>query len=259
MKKIIAIGFVFLFSIGLLSGCGSSYDADSSTVFILKKGKVAATDVENFDEEEFSKSELEDYVKNEIQEYASENGKNSIKLKTLSVQENQASLTLTYGSAEDYSNFTGIELYSGSIIDALAEGYSFDVSFRRAEDGEEVSVSEVLDNEKLNLVVIKANTTVVVPGDIVFYSAQNTVLVDSKTLAIGQETGESDTGTEEGSEPEENEPEEAVESTEDAGSISDDEMLTGEESTEMHFDFDETEADTVQSEYSDFYTYIIYK
>ena len=56
MKKFGQIVLVFLLSVGMFTGCGTSYKADESTVFVLKDGKIVSTDVENFDEKTYSPS-----------------------------------------------------------------------------------------------------------------------------------------------------------------------------------------------------------
>ena len=40
MKKFGQIVLVFLLSVGMFTGCGTSYKADESTVFVLKDGKI---------------------------------------------------------------------------------------------------------------------------------------------------------------------------------------------------------------------------
>ncbi|MCC8168471.1 MAG: hypothetical protein LIO37_03930 [Clostridiales bacterium] len=266
----IAFACILLVGITILSGCGSSYGADSSTVFILKSGKVVSVDVEDFEEDTYNITDLQAYVEAELENYTSVNGGSSVKLSDLTVDNDVAALTIEYASIDDYEAFNGIFLYSGTVIQALRDGYTFDVSFKRASDGREVSVSEVLDSEKLNLVIIQANTTVTVPGEIVYYSYDGeAVLTSEDTLAIGQGLSDSSDTEDETADPVGTEDVSAeTESTEDvttSGSVSDEEMLTGDSETEeVTFDFDayEEENPEVTSEaslYTDIYTYIIYK
>ena len=44
MKKFGQIVLVFLLSVGMFTGCGTSYKADESTVFVLKDGKIIDKD-----------------------------------------------------------------------------------------------------------------------------------------------------------------------------------------------------------------------
>lgn len=82
MKKFGQIVLVFLLSVGMFTGCGTSYKADESTVFVLKDGKIVSTDVENFDEKTYDKDGLKEYVKNEIDTYNEKNGKGRFAEKT---------------------------------------------------------------------------------------------------------------------------------------------------------------------------------
>ena len=102
MKKFGQIVLVFLLSVGMFTGCGTSYKADESTVFVLKDGKIVSTDVENFDEKTYDKDGLKEYVKNEIDTYNEKNGKGSVSLKKLDTGEKKATLTIAYRTAEDY-------------------------------------------------------------------------------------------------------------------------------------------------------------
>lgn len=94
MKKLGQIVLVFLLSVGMFTGCGTSYKADESTVFVLKDGKIVSTDVENFDEKTYDKDGLKEYVKNEIDTYNEKNGKGSVSLKKLDTGEKRQRLPL---------------------------------------------------------------------------------------------------------------------------------------------------------------------
>lgn len=264
MKKFAAIGFVFILCVGMLTGCGS-YKADESTIFVLKNGKIVTTDVEAFDEDTYEKNDFEDYVNETIDDYTAENGKNTVKLKSLKVKDGKANLTLEYKSAEDFGSFNGIELFAGSMAEALAAGYKFDVQFVSVKKGsveDKTDASEFMDDDKLKVVVVKENTCVNVPGTILYVSAENVALKDKSTVSIGNgqnlltelESTESQDVTEtiDGN---------IVGSTQEDASVDEDEMLTGtEEPTEKIFDFgNETAKNPASSEFSNIYTYIIYK
>lgn len=264
MKRFAAIALVFIMCVGMLTGCGS-YKADENTVFVLKHGKIVTTDVEEFDEDTYAKSDLEDYVNETIDNYTAENGKNTVKLKDLTVKDGKATLTLEYKTVDDFSSFNGIELFSGSMAEALVAGYKFDAQFVSVKKGSvenKIDASEFMDDDKLKVAIVKENTCVNVPGTILYVSTENVVLKDKNTVSIqnGQnlltelESTESKGVTEtiDGTE---------AKSTQDESSVDEDEMLTGtEESTEKKFDFGkETVKNPSASEFSNIYTYIIYK
>ena len=109
MKKFMVWALVAVMCLGMLAGCGTSYAADESTVFVLKDGRIVSTDVEDFDEGTYDTDGLKDYVDQTIDTYNEENGKGLVKLKSLSVKEQKAVLTLEYASASDYQKFNEIE------------------------------------------------------------------------------------------------------------------------------------------------------
>jgi hypothetical protein len=252
----------------MLTGCGTNYATEESTVFVQKDGKVVSTDVENFSNS-YDEEELKNYVETAISEYTAQYGEDTVTLKDVAVADGKATLILEYASTEDYTRFNGIELFTGSIAEALAAGYDFDVDFAdvTGDTPTACSASDFTGEDGYKVVVIKTNANVNVSGKICYVSQKNVSLVDKKTISIaaGNRLIEGSSVTEETQETE------AVEETTEAvlvksvdeGSIDDDEILTEEdENTEIVFDFGEEEETYVSSEnssYSTVYTYIIYK
>lgn len=265
MKKFMVWALVAVMCLGMLAGCGTSYATDESTVFVLKDGKIVSTDVEDFDEGTYDTDGLKDYVDQAIDTYSEENGKGLVKLKDLSVKDDKAVLTMEYASASDYQKFNEIELFTGSVAEALAAGYSFDADFASVSDGkiESCDSSAFLNDPDYKVVIIKGNTNVQVKGTIAFASIQNTTYVDSKTISIRDgasllnsavaDTESTETGTEVVSPDTES-------ATEVSGAVTDDDLLNmTEEETEKVFNFDRDETKDNGSEFSSVYTYIIYK
>lgn len=187
MKKIISCGVFFILCIGMLSGCAGRTDADASTVFIDKKGKVVSVDVEDLDKEYYDGDELESYIKELIESYADKNG-DAVSLSSFRVKDSVAKLKMQYDSYEDYVKFNGIELYAGSVVGARADGYDFDVSFYHADAGgekkEKASKEDVLDDDDNKVVIIRANVNVQVPGKILYVSEQDTQVTGKDTVSI---------------------------------------------------------------------------
>lgn len=265
MKKFMVWALVAVMCLGMLAGCGTSYAADESTVFVLKDGRIVSTDVEDFDEGTYDTDGLKDYVDQTIDTYNEENGKGLVKLKSLSVKEQKAVLTLEYASASDYQKFNEIELFTGSVAEALAAGYSFDADFASVSDAgiSACDSSAFLNDPSYKVVIIKGNTNVQIKGTVAFASVQNTIYVDSKTISIREGASLLDGSTnkkrdtEAGTEVVSTETES---STEVSGSVTDEDLLNmTEEDTEPVFNFDRDETKEKTSEFSSVYTYIIYK
>ncbi|MEE1009805.1 MAG: hypothetical protein UH963_11765 [Agathobacter sp.] len=257
MKKIMANGLVLALCLGLMSGCGKNYEAKQNTVFILDDGKIVSTSVEKFDKDTYSEDEFKDYVKDQIEDYTDKNGKNSVKMKSLKVEDGNATLTLEYDNALDYSSFDGEELFAGTMAEALANKYDFAEKFAKI-DGDNVSEcskDDFINEDGLKVVVIKGNVNVKVDGTIVYASAVNTKLVDENTIAICD--GENLLGQEEQEGTESVVTEESSQSEMADTSVSEDELLEldTEAQQEVVFNFnDDNETALKQT-----YTYIIYK
>lgn len=271
MKRFAGIALVMLFCIGIMTGCGQSYEADVSTVFVEKDGKVVSTDVEAFDENTYDKEGLEAYVQEALDTYNSDNGEDAVVMKELKVEEGNAVLILEYASASDYAKFNGIELYTGSVADALSAGYSFDVEFASVADGDTkvCNVNDFLGNGDYKAVIIRGNTDVHVNGKVAYVSTANTTYVDERTVRIqegtsllGQSVMDAE-GTEAATETVLGTEEETqAQPAEDDGSVSEDDLLFDEEEPEkVEFEFDEEDSgkDEEPSEFSQVYTYIIYR
>jgi len=254
----LAIVLIILIGVFLLVSCGSKYaDVTSSTIFVLNNGKIVSTDVEAFDEAIYSRDELKDYMKDVIDTYNKENGRKSVKQKSFKVDENIATLVLEYADAKIFKDFTGIEIFVGTIAEALEAGYSFDGQFASVSDGiVECTSEKFIGDTDLKVVIIRANTTISVDGDILYLSTPNISAYTKNTVTMKENCSLLDLlaqkDTQEGSTMMD------TENTEDSDSVvNEDELLMTEEETEVVFDFGDDTSDA--SQYSSVYTYIIFK
>lgn len=257
LKLMIGGGFVALLIVIILlavlafKSCGVDYEnADMNTVYVLKNGKIVSTDIEAFDEKTYNSDKLEAYVDDVIDTYNKEHGEDSLKKKSYIVEENVATLVLEYANTDVYEAVNGVELFSGTIKEAKKAGYTFDCSFAKMVDGKAITATaeDFADGEDYQVLIIKSNTKVVLPGEVCFVSTQNiskvgedyVVMKDGCQLLTEEPSTDTEFGTEaEGSDE----------------SISEDELVSGDGN--IIFDFGEEEEST--SQYSEVLTYIIYK
>ena len=116
MKRLGCIGLTIMICAGMLAGCGSSLEADTNTVYVSKHGKVVSMDVEQLDQSYYDETELKEFVDSAVDEYNTENGKNSVKVDDLTVEDGTAKLRMDYETVDDYTAFNGVELYEGKIV-----------------------------------------------------------------------------------------------------------------------------------------------
>ena len=94
MKRLGCIGLTIMICAGMLAGCGSSLEADTNTVYVSKHGKVVSMDVEQLDQSYYDETELKEFVDSAVDEYNTENGKNSVKVDDLTVEDGTAKLRM---------------------------------------------------------------------------------------------------------------------------------------------------------------------
>ena len=112
------------------------------------------------------------------------------------VEEKKAYLTLQYEDAETFSDFSGVECFSGSIVEAQAAGYDFDLDFYPVTEGKadkkSVKGSTLLKEDDLKVLIVKANSDLIVPGKIVYVSADGTEVTSEKQVNVTQKKQDTD-------------------------------------------------------------------
>lgn len=175
MKKTIGMILLLAFFGGILSGCGNSKDADVSTLFVDKKGQIVEVSVGDFQKDNYSAEEFEQYVKDAVEAY---DGEGSVELSSVSVEEGTAKLNMEYSDSDTYAAFTGQELFAGTVVSAVAEGYDFNTEFTMVNEGTAADVAsrdDVLGNDEYKVVILQMAEDVTVDGTIVYVSAGVTV------------------------------------------------------------------------------------
>ncbi len=282
MKRFLKAVPVALLCGALLSGCGESYEAKTSTIFISNDGSIVSTDVEAFDAKTYDKKEFKKYAKEAVDEYNDKNGSGKVKLKDVTFKNDDAILTISYKTYEDYMKFSGIDAYVGTVSDAVSEGYDIDADFVYVKDGKavkKISKSKILDDNSAKIAIVKANVNVKVDGDIEYASAKNVKVLDNETVEIanGNDLLDSvkelskksnaksskDNSSKDNSKNEKSKTNKSAKkaSKESADtSVDDDDLAVGTESeSEVKFDFSDSSKHDNQNQISDVFTYIIYK
>ena len=99
-------------------------------------------------------------------------------------------------SMETFSDFSGVECFSGSIVEAQAAGYDFDLDFYPVTEGKadkkSVKGSTLLKEDDLKVLIVKANSDLIVPGKIVYVSADGTEVTSEKQVNVTQKKQDTD-------------------------------------------------------------------
>lgn len=186
MRRIISISLVCLLMAGLFSACGKSLEADRDTVYIQKKGSIIGAAIADFDKDYYDEEELKAFAEERVQEYQEEHGKNSVTIDKFSVEEGTAKLYMKYAGYEDYQEFNEVTLFSGTVPQALAAGFTFDTDFTKIKDGKaagSVENTEVVDTD-YKVVVLSEKVEVKVDGSVQYMSSDYTSLKGKDTVTV---------------------------------------------------------------------------
>lgn len=237
------------------------FESNTSVVFIQDNGTIVTNDVVVFDMDKYSKSELELFIEETLRTYNRENGEDSVVQESLVVENNIASLIMTYADVKTYEKFSGTDLFVGSITEAVAAGYKFDGDFASVAGGKAVktSIDKFIGQTDLKVAIIKANTKIQVEGEILYLSAENVDAVGENWVITHDGANLLGTGNLGAGQSAESEMETETDSEQSDGSVDGTELVTEEEGTEIIFDFGDEEIASEEDSYSEVYTYIIYK
>ncbi len=152
----------------LLAGC-DKFSPEGSGISISKKGVVTEVSQEAFDKAYYGEAELENEIDSQVASYNAQFGEKSVRKKSLAVENGQATLCMTYATAQDYAAFNGIDFYIGDITGAVQAGYTFEKNFYSVADGrvqteKPLFGSQVMTGKNYSTVATRQGTLVQVPG-----------------------------------------------------------------------------------------------
>ena len=190
MKRGCLAATVLIFAC-VLTGCGG-FSPEVTGISINKNGTVTEVVRENFDQDYYSKKELEEEIKAEVKSYNKDTGTKSVKKTGFSVKNGIAKLSMTYATAKDYAAFNNVGFYAGDILGAVQSGYAFEgtfvqVSNGKIQEGETTWGSQIMSGTNYQTVVIEEPLLVEVPGTIVYVSEN--MKVTDKSTAVLEESG----------------------------------------------------------------------
>ncbi|MDE7339295.1 MAG: hypothetical protein K2N80_01875 [Lachnospiraceae bacterium] len=192
--------FFIMAAVCILAGCGSETVPDRNTVSIQKDGTIRQTIIERF-EQEYYDADTEAFGHYNIdieelealaQEKISRLGRgDKIVCESIKANGENIIVEMTYQTDNDYTDFNNRELFSGTVSEASAQGYS--MKNLVGQDGAAVSEEEVSSAGESRIVIIQTNAgealDVNVYGKIV-YTSENISLFGKRDALI--DAGEGD-------------------------------------------------------------------
>lgn len=162
MKKTAGLCPAILIMALSLSGCGGvSMDVGTNTLYVGSNGKITEVIVEDFGEDYYDEDELKSYIDDAVASYQEENGKSGIEVKKYEVKNGVARLLMEYDGYDSYASFNEAKLYTGTLLQAQADGYDFDVNFKTPDESAETGTEAATVPEE------EAATENVIQGQII--------------------------------------------------------------------------------------------
>lgn len=173
----------------LMTGCfGGNDDLNDTTLSISSKGEITHHIVESFDKSYYNEDELRTGINEQIEKYCNEKGDDSlIKLKDLKILDGVATADLIFKDYSDYAAFNEVDLFYGTIEEAIAADYPTDVTLKSVDDDETIGKYEfeALANNKI--IVTGESLIIKTPGKIA-YTTANIDVIDKSTAKMASDS-----------------------------------------------------------------------
>ena len=155
----------------LMAGCGKADGAEENRIVISKEGEVSATYVSPFEDERYDIEELKAQTEASVEAYNTSAGEEKIRVTACRESEGRAVLSISCSSLEDYAAFNGTTLAKGTMREMTSAGTLLGTDFLISADGtlRTTAAEAVEGHPDLNVLTIDEETTVTVPGVIVYY------------------------------------------------------------------------------------------
>lgn len=165
---IIVVAIIFL--IAFLNGAFEKR-AGENTLTVEKDGTIVYEEVQSSTDDA---KNIKDFAQKQIDAYNKKEGSEDVKLERFSTEDDHIYLRTSYKDAATYTDFTGYELYVGTVAGAKKAGY----------DTSDIAVTKVTKSSPKKILVIKEYTAVNVPGTITGYSGSGISITAPGTAEI---------------------------------------------------------------------------
>ena len=173
---------------------GASFD-ETTTMKIASDGPITMDEVDDFSESNYDEDELEEYTKKLVDDYNNSGNVGKVKFKKVKVKDKKAYLRMEYSDYNAYKQFTGNELFIGTVGEAKTAGYDFQDTFSSVSDGQKkdaISVEDMTSDDSKKVILVRANETIVAPNDTTAISDACTTIDKKDQVSIAQPDGNMD-------------------------------------------------------------------
>ena len=175
MKKSLGLCLVLTGAL-LLSGCSQKFEPTESTIFVTSKGVVKSAIMESFEKGYYNFEELSGEIESAVQTYCAGENEAAIVVESLTEADDMVTLQMQYANAEVYSEFNDMVLFSGTLSEAEAAGYSFNELYDLEGQLAELTAEE---ENTLKVIITEEEVCIQTSGKIKYVS-DNVTTIDAK-------------------------------------------------------------------------------
>jgi hypothetical protein len=190
MKKLVLCTIMLLLVLGT-AGCSkeeifiTTDEITSDTLLAKANGQLQVATVEDFDKSYYQLSELEEFVKNEIDLYNQSAGDAKVTMDDVQLRNGKAVMLLSYTGMDQYCAFNNAAAayFNGGITD---NPLKLPTTLINTKNESLASTEEVLQNEKYKVLVLNEPYNIIVDGKVKYYS-ENAKLVEDNIIQSTEE------------------------------------------------------------------------
>ena len=181
MRKTGKLICILLAACFVLGGCGYK-DVWENRIDVRRNGQVRAVYADSFSDETYNFTYFEEEVLDAVEAYNESAGENRITVKDVTLNEETARVILYYKDAEDAALFNKQVFFSGPAADAAAEAADGEDTKLVSPDGSEKTTLGAVpkDNSRIRAIVLAEDTSLSVPGNVLYISENCTVTEDGR-------------------------------------------------------------------------------
>lgn len=188
-KKI--IGALLITGMMTLSACGSFGDStEENKISLNKDGSIKSYITESFEKDYYLQEELQQMILSEAASYNRSAGESRITVEKVLVEEQIATVEMTYAAAEDYSAFNDVLFFMGSPADAKEAGYDLNVVLSSVKDtNETIAEADILAMDGVTLLITDVPEMVEFFGKAVYTDDHAVLAENQKALMSAEDRG----------------------------------------------------------------------
>ncbi len=167
-----------------LVGCGSftGEGIDRSTVGVGEEDHIIQVMVEDFDQDYYDESELENMIRSAASYLITEKGREAVSLQSLERGDGKVTVRLQYDTPEDFALFNQETFFYGTISEAQQQGLTVPLNLY-APDGTQITASELADMGERHVILTSDKSDLALPGKAAYYS-RGIQVTDGKTADL---------------------------------------------------------------------------